>query len=182
MLLALTATSFGQLSGKALKKMGPSPILFIDSVEVDFHSFQALNPFEISNVTIVRPKTAKKLIGDKGVDGAVYVTTVSAAKQAYWAFFGSKSQKYKQLIPSPQADTSVQYILNGESLTDSAAPGALWLAAGDNFKSLDMIDKEDGRFTMHITYPKRYVAVITAKRPKGLLRKKSRLKNEGTMQ
>lgn len=172
-LLILAMTSFGQLPKKIKKKVGQSPALFVDSIEVDMSSFQSLNPFDISNISIVKPKKAKKLIGEKGFDGAIYVTTVASAKKAYWTFFSFKSDKYYQLISSPHADTAVQYIVNGHPLSDSAAPGTLFLITDKNFKSLDIIDKEDGRFMIDNVYPKRYIVIITAKRPKGLVRKKT---------
>jgi hypothetical protein len=153
--------------------MGPNPILFIDSTEVDINAFQALNPFEISNIAIVKPKKAKKLLGDKGVDGAVYVTTIKSAKETYWNFLSVKSEKYKQLIQTPTADTAVQYILNGEALSNSSAVGTLFLLTDKNFKSLDIIDKEDGKFLMDNVYPKRYIVIITAKRFKGQVKTKS---------
>jgi hypothetical protein len=172
-LFFLTATSFGQLPKKAMRKMGQNPIVFLDSIETEMSALQTLNPFDISNIGIVKPKKAKKLLGDKGVDGVIYVTTIKAAKQIYWTFLCGKSGKYKQLIASPNGDTVVQYILNGQPLSDSATPGTLFLITDKYFKSLDIVDKEDGRFMMDNIYPKRYIVVITAKRPKGLVKKKT---------
>ena len=80
MLLLLTATSFGQLPKKAMKKMGQNPIVFLDSMETEMSALKTLNPFDILNIGIVKPKKAKKLLGDKGVDGAIYVTTVKETK------------------------------------------------------------------------------------------------------
>lgn len=168
-----TTASFGQIPKKSMKKMGQNPVLFVDSMEVDMSAFQVLNPFDISNISIVKPKKAKKLLGDKGVDGAIYVTTIKSAKKIYWTFLSNKSEKYKQLVPSPTADTIVQYILNGEVLSDSSVIGTLFLLTDKNFKSLDIIDKEDGKFPMDNAYPKRYIVVITAKHFKGLVKTKS---------
>lgn len=156
-----------------MKKMGQNPIVFLDSVETEMSALQTLNPFDISNISIVKPKKAKKLLGDKGVDGAIYVTTVTAAKTIYWNYFGSKSDEYKKIFSSPQADTAAQYVLNGEALTDSAAPGSLFLINDKNFKTINVIDKADGKYLMDNVIPKRYMVVITAKRPKGLVKKKT---------
>ncbi len=150
--------------------MGQNPALFVDSMEVDMNAFQALNPFDISNISIVKPSKAKKVLGEKGTDGAIYVTTVKSAKETYWTFFSGKSEKFKEIITSPDADTIVQYILNGQALSDSSALGTLFLITDKNFKSLDIIGKEDGRFLMDNVYPKRYLVVIRAKRPKGLVK------------
>jgi len=167
-LLLLTGISFGQLPKKKMKKMGQNPVLFLDSIETNMSSLQTLNPFDISNISIVKPKKAKKLIGDKGTDGAIYVTTVKAAKVIYWSFFRAKSEEYRQLISSPQADTIVQYVLNGQTLTDSAAPGSLFLINDRNFKSLQVVDKE--KLLSNDVIPKRYVVSIKARRPKGLVK------------
>ena len=153
-----------------MKKMGQNPIVFLDSVKTEMSALQTLNPFDISNIGIVKPKKAKKLLGDKGVDGAIYVTTIKAAKIIYWNYFRTKSDEYRQLLTSPQADTIVQYILNGEALSDSAAPGTLFLITDKNFKSLDILDKE--KLLSDNVIPKRYVVAIRAKRPKGLVKKK----------
>jgi hypothetical protein len=141
-------------------------------MEVDMSTFQALNPFDISNVSIVKPKEAKKLLSDNGVDGAIYVTSLKTAKQIYWTFLSNKSEKYKLLVPSPIADTAVRYIVNGQVLSDSSTAGTLFLLTDKNFKSVDIIDKEDGRFLMDNVYPKRFIVVITAKRFKGLVKTK----------
>jgi hypothetical protein len=169
----LTVTSFGQLPKKSMKKMGQNPIVFLDSVESEMNYLQSVNPFDISNICIVKPKKAKLYLGDKGVDGAIYVTTVKASKTIYWNFLSSKSDEYGRLFNSPQADTSAQYILNGEALSDRATPGKLFLINDKNFKTINIIDKEDGKYLMDNVVPKRYLVIITAKRPKGLVKKKT---------
>ena len=156
-----------------MKKMGQNPIRFLDSVETHMTDLQTFNPFDISNISIVKPKKAKKLLGDKGVDGAIYVTTKRAAKVIYWNFLCSKSDQYRRLFNSPQADTTAQYILNGEALSDSASSGSLFLINDKNFKTINVIDKEDGKYLVDNVVPKRYIIIITAKRPKGLVRKKN---------
>lgn len=172
--LFLTATSLGQLPKKVMKNLGPNPIVFLDSLEISMRKLEKLNPSDISNIGILKRKKAKKLLGDQGVDGAIYVTTVKAAKTIYWNFFKNKSDEYKQLLNSPQADTIVQYILNGEALSDSAVPGSLFLINENSFKSIIIIDKANPKFLMDNVFPKRYIVVITSKRPKGLVKKRNR--------
>ena len=156
-----------------MKKMGQNPIVFLDSMETEMSALKTLNPFDILNIGIVKPKKAKKLLGDKGVDGAIYVTTVKADKVNYWKYFSTKSDEYKHLFNSPQTDTAVQYMLNGEALSDTAAPGSLFLINDKNFKTINIIDKQNGKYLMDNVVLKRYLIVITAKRPKGLVRKKT---------
>lgn len=57
----LTLTSFGQSTKKVMKKMGQDPVIFIDSIEVEMSILWALNPVDISNISIVKPKKTKKL-------------------------------------------------------------------------------------------------------------------------
>ena len=168
MLILMRVTSFGQLPNKAMKKMGQNPVFFLDSVQVELGILQTLNPFDISNIRLIRPKKAKKLIGDQGKDGAIYVTTVKAAKEIYWNFFRAKSDEYKQLISSPMADTIVQYVLNGQALSDSAAPGSFFLINDKNFRSLQVLDKE--KLLSDNIIPKRYLVAIMTTRIKGIIK------------
>jgi hypothetical protein len=172
--LLFTVASFGQLPKKTMKKMGQNPVLFLDSVETNMTALQTLNPFDISNISIVKPRKAVKHLGDKGLDGAIYITTVRAAKVTYWKYLSSKSDEYRRLFNSPQADSIAQYVLNGEALSDSAAPGSLFLINDKNFKTINVINKENGKYLMDNVAPKRYIVIITAKSPKGLLKKKTK--------
>ena len=149
-----------------MKIMGQNPIVFLDSIETEMSALRTLNPFDISNVSIVKPKKAKKFLGDKGVDGAIYVTTVKAAKITYWNYFRTKSDEFRKLLNSPQADTIVQYIVNGEALSDTTAPGTLFLITDKNFKSLDILDKD--KLLSDNIIPKRFVVAIRSKRLKEL--------------
>ena len=145
------------------------PILFLHSAETNMAELRGLDPFNISNITILTPKKAKKLLGDKGYDGAVYVTTIKAAKLRNWIFFKEKSGKYNQLLNSPQADTIVQYVLNGHPLTDSTVPGKLFVIDNKNFKWLHVVDKENEK-TFYVT-TKWYIILIKATHPnKGLIK------------
>lgn len=157
------SSSSAQLSKKAVKLIGRNPILFIDSVQSDIHSFTLLNPFDISNISILKPKKAKRIIRSTNpdADGVVYVTTVKAAKLSYWNYLCTKSNEYKQLINSPRADTIVQYVLNGQPLSNQAAPGKLFLLTNKNFKSLKVSAKE--KSSSDALTLKRFVVTISAK-------------------
>jgi hypothetical protein len=143
--------------------------MFLDSIETEIGLLQALNPFEISNISIVKPKKAKKILGPKAVDGAIYVTTIKSAKLIYWNYFCSKSDIYKQLFKTSQADSIAQYVLNGKILSDTAASRNLFLINDKNLKTINVLDNSDGKYLMYNVIPKRYIVVLTAKRPKGLV-------------
>jgi hypothetical protein len=171
LVIFVTGSLPGQIDKVLSKKMGKYPILFLDSAETNIGKLNGLNPFDISNINIVKPKRARKYLGDRGIDGAIYVTTKNAAKIRNWNFLKSKSEVYSQQINSPQADTVVQYVVNGVFLTDSSAAGSLFLVTEKNFKKLKIIDRQVDR----TEYPtsKRFIVMISARRPnKGLVKPK----------
>jgi hypothetical protein len=161
--------TYAQFPDRINKKMGEYPIFFLDSVEISSSILPQLNPLDISSIDIVTKKKAKKLLGKKGADGAVYIATVKFSKKCYWKFLCSVSDQYKQVFESPAADSTAQYELNGQLLTDQAAPGDLFLINKKTFKSLQI---KDSPYTML----RRYVVIIKAKPPKGVI-KLSSLKN-----
>jgi hypothetical protein len=105
--------------------MGLGPVIFIDSVKSNIEAMKQLSPFDILNIDVFIIKAAKKRLGDKGVEGAIYITTIKYAKENYCKFLCSVSAQYKQLVAAPLADSIVRYELNGKSLTDQQAPGEL---------------------------------------------------------
>ena len=151
-----------------LNKLGENPIWFIDSTEVHYDTVKTINPMDISNISVLLPKSAKKKLGDKATDGAVYVTTVKAAKQKYWLFFSSHSNDYKLRIQDFRADTSVVYFLNGQTLSDSAI-GTLNLVDKENLRQLQFVTIDSTQAVNSSSkYKKLYALYIEAKRPKGL--------------
>ncbi len=151
-----------------LNKLGVNPIWFIDSTEVRYDTVKTINPTDISNISVLLPKKAKRELGDRAINGAVYVTTVKAAKLKYWSFFSSKSNEYKQAVKDYLADSSVVYVLNGQTLSDSAI-GTLYLVDKKNIQQLQFVSV-DSLQTMQSAskFKKQYALYIQAKRPKGL--------------
>lgn len=152
-----------------IQKLGQKPTWFIDSVETDFGSIKTIDPKNISNISVLLPKNAKKKLGSKAMDGAIYVTTEKAAKLKYWIFFSSKSIAYKQAIQNYRADTVVAYYINGNPLPDSAI-GTLYLIDKKNLKSLQFITVDSAHNPLLIyKHKKKFILNIKAKRPKGLI-------------
>ncbi len=127
-----------QISEKVSNQMGLFPLLFIDSVESGMRDLEKIDPMDISNILILVPKTAKKTLGKRGSDGAIYVTTIPFAKLNYWKFLSAKSQDYLEKVPKPDSDTNIVYILNDTVLTQNPA-GSLYLINKRNFRSLSII-------------------------------------------
>jgi len=134
--------SYSQKLSEALQKLGSNPLIFLDSQEVEFNDIRDYDPFDIAHVEIIVGKKALKLLGERGKDGLVNITTVKKAKMSYWKYFSSKSSDYKNLVPDPLGDTTVQYILNGE-LLPNRHDGALYQIANKNFRKLKMIGKDE---------------------------------------
>ena len=151
-----------------LNKLGQNPLWFVDSSQTHFDTVKTINPKDISNISVLLPKKAKKKLGDNAIDGAVYVTTVKAAKLKNWNFFSDNSNEYKQAIKNYQGDTSVLYILNGQALSDSAI-GTLYLVDTKNLRQLHFFTIDSlNKIHSGSIFKKQYALYIEAKRPKGL--------------
>lgn len=138
-LFALTVS--GQKPKKMVKKLGDNPIFFIDSVNVDNSALQKYDPTEIAQVSVYKDQEAKDLFGEDGKDGVVYIFTKKYVKTKYWLYFQSKSDDYKRLVPSPESDTAVQYVLNDRVLKENYQ-GDLFLVDDTIFKSIRLLTKQ----------------------------------------
>ncbi len=92
------------------------PVFFIDSVNVTRIELQKYQPDEIAFVNVYKDGNAIKLLGEQGKLGAVYFVTKKFVRNKYWNFFKSKSPEYLKIVPTPESDSSVIYILNGNIL------------------------------------------------------------------
>ncbi len=151
---------------KVIKKLGSDPIFYIDSVNVDKSELQSYRPTDIAAVSVYRDSDAIKLAGPEGKDGVVYIETKIFAKKKYWAFFSSKSEEYSKIVPDPEADSSVQYILNKRVLT-SNFEGDLALINDSIFKSITILDKETLQIKFNIS-GKEYGVLIESGKPANL--------------
>jgi len=133
--------TLGQKPKRIIKKLGDDPIFFIDSINVDHSEIMKYDPTEIAQVTVYKDKEATDLFGDDGKDGVVYITTKKYAKRKYWTYFQSKSDDFKKLVPSPESDTSIQYVLNDRMLKDNFE-GDLYLINDSIFKDIKLLTKE----------------------------------------
>jgi hypothetical protein len=122
------------------KKLFDDPVFFIDSVNVTRIELQNYRPTDIAVVTVYKDTNAIKLVGPQGRDGAVYIETKKFARNKYWNFFKGKSAEYLKAVPTPESDSSVVYILNGEALTKNFE-GDLSGIDDKSFLNLQVIDK-----------------------------------------
>lgn len=122
------------------KKLFDDPVFFIDSVNVTRIELQNYQPTDIAVVTVYKDTNAIKLVGPQGKDGAIYIETKKFARNKYWNFFKDKSAEYLKVVPSPESDSSVMYILNGKALTKNFE-GDISRIDEKSFINLQVIDK-----------------------------------------
>lgn len=164
--------SYGQKPKKAIKKLGDNPVFFIDSVMVDKDEMNKYQPNDIAGVSVYHDSTAIRLIGPDGKDGVVYIETKTFAKNRYWNYFKSKSPEYAGIVPTPQSDTIVQYILNTRILK-SNFEGDLSLIDDSIFKGITVIDSTTLQKDYGIS-GKPYGVIIKSDKPKDLYRAKKK--------
>jgi hypothetical protein len=141
------------------------PIFFIDSIRVNKRVLQNYNPNEIAMVTVYKNSDATEKM-ESASNGMIYIETKKFAKERYWKYFKSKSEKYAEIVSSPESDTNVQYILNKKVLTNNFE-GDL-AAIGDKiFKGIQVINKQQLINDYHIT-DKEYGVLISSDAPPNL--------------
>lgn len=123
------------------KQLFNDPVFFIDSVNVTRIEMQEYQPTDIAIVTVYKDTNAIKLVGEQGKFGVVYVETKKFARNKYWNYFKSKSVDYLKIVPTPQSDSSIIYILNDKALKTNFE-GDLSGIDDKNFIELIVIDKQ----------------------------------------
>jgi hypothetical protein len=123
------------------RKLLNEPVMFVDSVNVTSIELQKYQPTEIATVTIYKDSNAIRLVGPQGKDGVAYIETKNFARNKYWNFLKSKSQAYLKVVPEPQENSLVIYILNDKILRANFE-GDLSVINDETFIDLKIIGKE----------------------------------------
>lgn len=147
---AWTCIAVAQAADSTSGQMGEHPLLFVDSVQTDMSVIRKLDPSNIARIDVLNPKEASVVLGDRGKDGALYIITVPFAKKQYWNLFCTHSKKYRQVVPTPESDSTIQYILNGKPLSDKPASD-LALLNDQVLEKLKVISKAKLARTYHVT-------------------------------
>ena len=125
------------------------PVFFIDSVNVTRIELQKYKPDEIAFVNVYKDSNAIKLVGEQGKFGAVYFETKKFVRNKYWDFLKSKSTEYLKIVPTPESDSSVIYILN-DSILGKNSEASLADINDETFIELKVIDKKTLRKTYKV--------------------------------
>lgn len=117
------------------------PIYFIDSVRVNQADLLRYDPNDIASVSVYKEASAIKILGPEGKSGIVYIETKQFCKHRYWTYFKSKSTAYAKLVPLPDNDANIIYILNTKVL-DKNHESNLAAINDRTFKDLQIISKD----------------------------------------
>lgn len=116
-------------------------IYFLDSAQIANDQISKIVPAEIATVIVIKGKTATDLLGSKAKDGIVYIETKKFARKRYWSYLKTKSENYAIVIPNPEKDNLIQYILNGRILNKDYE-GELSQINDSNFQKIEIIPKD----------------------------------------
>lgn len=116
-------------------------IYVLDSVQIANDKISKIVPTDIATVIVVKGKTATDLLGSKAKDGIVYIETKKFARNRYWSFLKTKSENYAIVLPNPEKDNLIQYILNGRILNKDYE-GELSRINDSNFQKIEIIPKD----------------------------------------
>lgn len=83
---------------EAVKRLGPNPVFFIDSVKVTQADLQKYDPQSIASVTILKDSAMIKSCGGEVNQGVVLIETRNFARRRFVKFLKSVSAKYDSLI------------------------------------------------------------------------------------
>lgn len=162
----LSFNFFAQSPKRVLKKIGDSPIFFIDSLNVDQSELAKYDAEEIAVVTVYKDKEAIEIMGEDGKDGVIFIETKKYAQQRYWNYFKSKSDEYAKIVPDLETDSTIQYILNERILKENFE-GDLSSIDDSIFKGIEIIEKETLK-TKYQVYDKDYGVIILSDKPENL--------------
>ena len=166
LLLIVPIFSSAQQSDPAAPKLGPNPIIIVDSVRLTHDQFMAFDPNTIASANILTDTDATNRYGPDAKDGVALFQTKAFARKHYIAFLRKKSHVYDSLYSIAKSDTTFQYIINDKVKTKNFE-GDLALLDDWLFISLDVLTEEQLKTKYNIT-GKKIGILIEAKRPQNL--------------
>lgn len=129
--------------------MGSTSVLYVvDGVPVEGGYFQAINPGDIENITVLKDASAKALYGSRGSNGVIVITTKKG--KAGKVDIGYKSQYglSTQTSPKFRMMTGAEHLLFEEQVglqTGAANSGPGWTYSPKNPAYADMSQRDKDR-------------------------------------
>lgn len=140
--LTFSLTALGQDDPKtAARKLGPNPLLIVDSQEVNRLGLSRYKPDSIATVVMLYDTTATKRYVATAADGAVVIETLSFARQRFVSFFRKVSKAYDGLYASLGSNSSFAYIIN-DKVQIGSYEGNLSAISEVEFEGLRVLTKE----------------------------------------
>ena len=151
---------------KTVKKLGPHPIIIIDSNRLTHEEIVAYDMNQITLAHNLDDSTALNIYGLEAKDGVVLLESKAFARKRFVRYFKKVSVKYDSLYTAAKTDSTFQYILN-DKVQKGNYEGNLALIDDNNFISLDILTADDLKRTYSIT-DKTVGIWIKARKPDGL--------------
>jgi hypothetical protein len=139
---ALSTSLFCQAPEEDMKNNKEVPLYFLDSMRTTKADVEKVNPSDVANVFVYKGKNALEIPGNnEKKSNVVFIETKKFAKKRYWNYFKTKSGEYGKMVPSPENDKLVQYVLNGRVMK-SDFEGELSAINDSSFRSIEVIPKD----------------------------------------
>lgn len=132
--VSAVAQTPGQPAPRKTASDDQSVVYFLDSVKVTAADLAEFDPNTVSYVSVFKNKDPHSGLNIK----TIFIETKSFVRNRYWLVF-SQDAAYRRLVPSPEEDTDVAYIVNGKLQTN--AENDIAMVNMQNFVSLHIIDK-----------------------------------------
>nr|WP_295863488.1 hypothetical protein [uncultured Chitinophaga sp.] len=125
----------GQPATRKTSRDDRPPVYFVDSVQVTAADLAEFNPNNVAYVCVLK---SKDLHSGQDIK-TIFIETKTFVRHRYWLIF-SQDAAYRKLVPSPEEDGSVAYIVNGK-LQTATAESDLAAVNIHSFISLAILDK-----------------------------------------
>lgn len=117
------------------------PMYFVDSIRVNQGVLETYQPTEFAFISVYKDANAIRIAGLDAKNGLIYLTTKLFARDHFWNFFKSKSEKYKMSVPDIEKESKVTYILNNKVLVNNFEK-ELFEINDSSFLDIKVINKE----------------------------------------
>lgn len=170
-------TLFCQTPDEDSRNIKDLPLYYLDSVITTKAGLEKIDPADVANIFVYKGKDALNIPGNiEKKNKVVFIETKKFAQKRYWNYFKSKSQEYVKVVPSPDDDRMIQYILNNR-LLKSDYEGELSGVNDWNFQSIEILPK-DSLMAKYGIYRKNFGVHIRVKEPESYKQQEEEKKNQ----